>query len=212
MPRLSRSRPLRAVASRWISVGLAAVMTALATPALCTPVQAETPGHRHGDDHRGHEKQGHGDRRAPYAGQQTRAIKSLSPADLAALRRGEGWGMAKAAELNGVPGPAHLLELKDRIPLSASQVTRIEALHADMRRQAVAAGKRLVALERALNDGFANGSMTDARLRELLGQIAEARRALRYVHLSAHLKTPAVLTAAQIARYNALRGYTGRTR
>ena len=45
----------------------------------------------------------------PYAGQQARTIKALSDDDLAALRKGEGMGMAKAAELNGYPGPAHVL-------------------------------------------------------------------------------------------------------
>ena len=48
---------------------------------------------------------------SPYAGQQTRAIKALSPEDLAGLLNGEGRGMAKAAELNGYPGPVHVLEL-----------------------------------------------------------------------------------------------------
>jgi hypothetical protein len=48
---------------------------------------------------------------SPYAGQQTRAIKALSPEDLAGLLNGEGMGMAKAAELNGYPGPVHVLEL-----------------------------------------------------------------------------------------------------
>jgi hypothetical protein len=53
----------------------------------------------------------------PYAGMQSRAIKSLSDNDINELRRGGGWGLALAAELNGMPGPAHLLELKDKIPL-----------------------------------------------------------------------------------------------
>ena len=48
---------------------------------------------------------------APYAGQQARAIKSLSDEDIAALLKGEGMGMAAAAELNGYPGPAHVLQL-----------------------------------------------------------------------------------------------------
>jgi hypothetical protein len=39
----------------------------------------------------------------PYAGQQARTIKALSDEDIAALRKGEGMGMAKAAELNGYP-------------------------------------------------------------------------------------------------------------
>lgn len=47
----------------------------------------------------------------PYAGQQTRTIKALSDDEIAALRNGEGMGMAKAAELNGYPGPIHVLSL-----------------------------------------------------------------------------------------------------
>ena len=49
---------------------------------------------------------------SPYAGQQNRPVKALSPEDIAALRNGEGMGMAKAAELNGYPGPAHVLALE----------------------------------------------------------------------------------------------------
>ncbi len=44
-----------------------------------------------------------------YSGQEKRTIKSLSPDDIAELERGGGWGLAKAAELNGLPGPAHLI-------------------------------------------------------------------------------------------------------
>ena len=40
----------------------------------------------------------------PYAGQQTQTIKALWDDEIAALRNGEGMGMAKAAELNGYPG------------------------------------------------------------------------------------------------------------
>jgi hypothetical protein len=46
----------------------------------------------------------------PYAGQQARSIKALSDEEIAALRKGEGMGMAKAAELNGYPGPVHVLQ------------------------------------------------------------------------------------------------------
>src|SRR5262249_1929289 len=47
----------------------------------------------------------------PYAGQQSRSIKALSEDDIAALLKGAGIGLAKAAELNGYPGPAHVLAL-----------------------------------------------------------------------------------------------------
>lgn len=46
---------------------------------------------------------------SPYTGMQDRAIKSLSDADIRELRRGGGWGHALPAEINGMPGPAHLL-------------------------------------------------------------------------------------------------------
>lgn len=48
---------------------------------------------------------------SPYAGQESREIKALSPDEIAALRKGDGMGFAKAAELNGYPGPRHVLDL-----------------------------------------------------------------------------------------------------
>ncbi|HAA91518.1 MAG TPA: hypothetical protein DCE33_03675 [Rhodospirillaceae bacterium] len=51
-----------------------------------------------------------------YASQEQRAIKSLSADDVAELQRGVGWGLATAAELNSVPPPIHLLELKEKMP------------------------------------------------------------------------------------------------
>jgi len=48
---------------------------------------------------------------SPYAGEERRQIASLSKNDLAELRSGHGWGLALPAELNGVPGPTHLLEM-----------------------------------------------------------------------------------------------------
>ncbi|MBT2326834.1 hypothetical protein J7E62_31490 [Variovorax paradoxus] len=57
----------------------------------------------------------------PYAGEQQRAIKSLSEKDIADLQAGQGMGLAKAAELNGYPGPAHVLEHADALQLTAVQ-------------------------------------------------------------------------------------------
>jgi len=47
----------------------------------------------------------------PYAGMQTRPLKALSGDELADLREGRGMGFALAGELNGYPGPKHVLEL-----------------------------------------------------------------------------------------------------
>ena len=144
---------------------------------------------------------------SPYAGEESRTVKSLSAEDVAELRRGGGWGLAKAAELNGMPGPFHLLELKDDIPLTREQVTAITAIYERMREAAIAEGEHFIAAERALDDAFRAGAVTEKSLRTLLAEIARSRARLRFVHLSAHLETPALLTDEQIARYDALRGY-----
>ena len=57
----------------------------------------------------------------PYAGMQTRSIKALSDQQIADLQAGRGMGLALAAELNGYPGPSHVLELADKLGLSADQ-------------------------------------------------------------------------------------------
>src|ERR1043166_1905183 len=44
---------------------------------------------------------------SPYAGQQSREIKSLSDQEIDGLKNARGLGLAKAAELNGYPGPRH---------------------------------------------------------------------------------------------------------
>lgn len=149
---------------------------------------------------------GHGPA-SPYAGEQTRAIKSLSADDIAELRRGSGWGLAKPAELNGMPGPAHLLELKGQIGLRPGQVAAMQSLFESMRRAAITEGERLIAQEQALDDAFRRRAVTADSLRAMLLSIEASRAALRYIHLAAHLATPALLTEAQITRYNELRGY-----
>ncbi len=143
----------------------------------------------------------------PYAGMQSRAIKSLSENDIQELRRGGGWGLALSAELNGMPGPAHLLELKDQIPLTQDQVAKTEALFQDMRKAAIPAGERLIAAETAIEAAFAKGSVDEAVLRRLLAEAEAARTELRFVHLSQHDKTVQFLKPEQINRYNMLRGY-----
>ena len=153
------------------------------------PANGEEPGH------------------SKYAGQEWRAVTSLSAEDIAELRRGGGWGLAKPAELNGIPGPAHLLELSDEIPLSADQIRLVTALQAEMRQKAIPLGERLIDAERALDQLFRRRDMSPQRLRSALDRIGKIRTELRFVHLETHFRTPEILSAAQIARYNALRGY-----
>ncbi len=94
-----------------------------------------------------------------YAGLESREIKTLSDADLDDLRRGAGWGLALSAELNGVPGPAHLLELKDQIGLSSEQVAAIEAIFDAMQREAQEVGHRFIEAEAAIEAAFRAGDL-----------------------------------------------------
>ena len=149
--------------------------------------------------------------RSSYAGEEKRAIKSLSAKDIADLKTGKGWGLAKAAELNGVPGPAHLLEMSRKIGLSETQVEKIESIYSRMREKVVRLGQLFIELERDLNGHFARGTITDGLLRDLLKKIAEVRMELRYTHLETHLRTPPLLTNHQIVLYRQMRGYTGKT-
>lgn len=143
-----------------------------------------------------------------YAGEETRDIKSLSASDIEELRKGGGWGLAKPAELNGVPGPSHLLDMKNDIPLSNAQVEAITAIYNQMKKQAIQQGEQLIALERILDHKFRSGSVEPKSLRSILEDIARVRMELRYTHLVSHLQTPKILSAIQISKYNSLRGYS----
>ena len=147
---------------------------------------------------------------SPYVDEESRTIATLSDEDIQQLENGEGWGLARAAELNGVPGPAHLLEMveQDAIHLTSEQLTRVKDLYDTMKGRAIPVGKRLIELERELNRKFSTDDMTAADLEELLGQIASTTAALRYIHLSTHLETLPILNTHQIEMYNRLRGYS----
>lgn len=151
---------------------------------------------------------GHGASPSIYAGEETRTIKSLSDEDLEEIGRGGGWGLARAAELNGVPGPTHLLELADDIGLTAQQRNAIEAIRAQMQADAILAGERFVAAEQALDLAFQQGAPDAAMLAQLVQEAGDARAALRLVHLSAHLLTLPLLTEGQVSQYSILRGYS----
>ena len=143
----------------------------------------------------------------PYAGFQDRPISSLSESDISQLESGAGWGLALPAELNGYPGPRHILELQDELNLSTSQKAAIEVLSGAMQADAIAAGLKLIEAERALDDLFKNGDARSDTLSFAVQTAARARADLRFVHLSQHLKTVEILSSDQVEKYNQLRGY-----
>jgi Spy/CpxP family protein refolding chaperone len=144
---------------------------------------------------------------SPYAGEQSRAIKALSPAEIDDLRAGRGMGLAKAAELNGFPGPAHVIELADRLGLSETQRAGTQALVAQMKADAQRIGAALIAAEQALDRAFAERNIDDGVLHAQLTQIAALQGELRYAHLRTHLAQTAILTPDQVRQYDVLRGY-----
>jgi Spy/CpxP family protein refolding chaperone len=144
---------------------------------------------------------------SPYAGEQDRAIKALSPDEIEDLRLGRGMGFAKAAELNSFPGPMHVLELADQLGLNADQRAATRDLVARMKADAQRVGAALIAAEQALDRAFAERRIDDGALQAKLTEIAALRGELRYVHLRTHLAQAALLTPEQIHRYDVLRGY-----
>ena len=145
----------------------------------------------------------------PYAGMQTRPIKALSEQQVSDLNAGRGMGLALAAELNGYPGPSHVLELADRLELGADQRDRIKGLFDAMKAEALPIGSRLIAQETELDRLFANRAITPNNLKEATAAIAVTQGELRESHLKYHLSTADILNAGQMKKYAELRGYTG---
>jgi Spy/CpxP family protein refolding chaperone len=145
----------------------------------------------------------------PYAGQQTRDIKALSAAQTQDLLAGKGMELAKAAELNGYPGPMHTLELAPQLELDAGQKLATEALLNAHKAEARTLGTELVQAERALDAAFSSRSISKEELGAQLQRIGQLQTALRQSHLQTHLQQTALLTPRQVSRYAQLRGYAG---
>jgi hypothetical protein len=143
----------------------------------------------------------------PYAGLQTRSIKALSDQQVADLRAGRGMGLALAAELNGYPGPSHLLQLADKIGLSDAQRSSAQGMFEAMKAETIPIGERLIAQEAALDKLFAEHAITPEKLSAATADIGGTQAQLRAAHLKYHLSTFAMLEPSQIQQYSVLRGY-----
>ncbi|HEX2335017.1 MAG TPA: periplasmic heavy metal sensor [Hyphomicrobiaceae bacterium] len=143
----------------------------------------------------------------PYAGMQQRSVKALSEQQIADLRAGRGMGLALPAELNGYPGPMHVLEHADALGLTSQQRERTKALIEAMRAEAIPVGERLIEQETRLDRLFANQEITPAALTAATADIGATQAKLREAHLKYHLTMMDVLTPQQVAEYRHLRGY-----
>jgi Spy/CpxP family protein refolding chaperone len=133
----------------------------------------------------------------------------LSAQQIADLKAGRGMGLALAAELNGFPGPIHVLELADKLGLTVEQRAAVEALYAAMKAAAVPIGERLIREEAELDRLFASDSVTPVSLAATTGAIGATQAELRNAHLAYHLSTITILPPEQVRRYGELRGYAG---
>ncbi|HEY3130138.1 MAG TPA: hypothetical protein VGL91_11810 [Acidobacteriota bacterium] len=144
---------------------------------------------------------------APYAGQQMRQLKALSPEDIRAYREGQGMGLAKAGELNHYPGPKHVLELAAKLNLSQQQIAHAQRTYDKMHVDAVRLGALIIRREGRLDTLFASGRVNVDQMELEIREIARLQGELRAVHLRAHLEMKRELSKDQIARYDQLRGY-----
>lgn len=142
-----------------------------------------------------------------YAGQESRDIKALSAEEVKQYLAGAGMGYAKPAELNSYPGPMHVLELADKLGLSAEQRAATRKLMDDHKVQARAIGAKLVQAERELDALFRGGRVDESALAQAVRTTAVLQGEYRLSHLETHRRMRALLTQEQIARYDQLRGY-----
>ncbi|HZA65813.1 MAG TPA: hypothetical protein VE592_02635, partial [Geminicoccaceae bacterium] len=144
---------------------------------------------------------------SPYAGWQGRTIKALSAEQIEDLINGRGMGMALPAELNGYPGPRHVLELARDLHLRPDQLARTRDLFRDMEAKAIALGEQIVAHEASLDQLFASGTASAAALQEMTATLGRLTGELRAHHLGYHLAMRDLLDAHQVEMYQRLRGY-----
>jgi hypothetical protein len=101
----------------------------------------------------------------PYGGLERRRIKAMSDEDAAGLLAGRGMALALAAELNGYPGPMHVLEHADALGLSGAQRAVAEDLRTRMLGEARPLGRGSSHLRRSWTGCLGVGRPTRGALR-----------------------------------------------
>jgi Spy/CpxP family protein refolding chaperone len=151
--------------------------------------------------HGGHHQSGghqHGD------GQGHQAAQACIDQFNKVVGEGRGFGMAFAADQNGYPGPMHVLELKDRLKLTADQEAKARELYAAVRAE-LPKSSRLLEAEQKLERLFADRTASEAAVRVAAADVERARTQVRLVHLLAHVRTRDLLTEEQRRVYHETR-------
>ncbi|MBA2469421.1 MAG: hypothetical protein H0V37_08445 [Chloroflexia bacterium] len=174
-----------------------------------TAAQESTPPGQHGNHAPVGEATPESGTRSPYADvyDPDAPIRALTAELVEQIRQGQGASLALPAELNGVPGPRHVLDFAEQLNLSPDQQAQVQEVFDRYLVEAIPAGERYLAAAQALEEGFRTGTMTEEDLPGLVADVSRLEGELVTIHLTAHLRTADILTPEQISAYNQLRGY-----
>jgi Spy/CpxP family protein refolding chaperone len=145
---------------------------------------------------------------SPYVTQLDSPIRGLSNLEVQDLVNGRGAGYARMAELNGYPGPSHILDLDRELKLSSNQIFQIESVFKRMQADAKGVGQQIVSHEKQLSAAFASGKINETQMQASTEELGKLYSQLRAIHLMAHLQIKPLLKPEQIDNYNKLRGYS----
>lgn len=147
--------------------------------------------------------------RSPYAGayDPDAPIRGLDAGLVEQIRQGQGASLALPAELNGLPGPRHALDLAEQLDLSPDQRAQVQDVYDRYLANAIPAGERYLGAAQTLEEELRSGAISEEDLSGLVAEVSRREGDLVTIHLTAHLRTAGILTPEQIAVYNELRGY-----
>jgi Spy/CpxP family protein refolding chaperone len=134
-------------------------------------------------------------------------IRGIDAETIEGYLAGSGLGMALPAELNGYPGPRHVLELAADLEITPEQQRQVQHLFDQMQPQAIDLGKQILEAEAALEQAFRTETITEEWLQQQLAEISRLEAQLGFIHLRTHLATLDILSPHQVMAYNRLRGY-----
>lgn len=136
---------------------------------------------------------------APTSGS---GMKALDKDDVADYSDGKPMRYARAAELNGFPGPKKALEWAEDLKLTADQKTSLDRIWREEKDSAAGFGKQIVEKEKELDTLFkGNAAPDEAKVMAVVSQIAKLEGDYRAAHLKANVATAKTLTADQILAY-----------
>lgn len=130
----------------------------------------------------------------------------LSQREAQGLLAGRGMGMARPAEMNGYPGPLHVLELADELALTPEQKQQAREAREQVVTEVPVLGRQIVEKELALDRLFRSGSAEATQIDALTQEISQLRAALRAIHLRAHVVMQRALAVEQVRAYMEARG------